>query len=196
LIASRCACTPYSPFRLRRSAQIGDEILTFTGERFEYSPVAFLPHSAINNHMTELFVHIETESVTLLASHRHLIMIADCISNAPKELLQAGELSSGVCVLTTQGAQRVVSAEMGRGKGLYSAVPLNGALLVVNGIVASPFVISHTVPNAFYALHRALYQLSPSSFKQSAEWIQVCAACEFCLCPTYVWLHSGSRIAS
>jgi hypothetical protein len=38
---------------------------------------------------------------------------------------------------------------------------------VVDGVVASPFAVSHAVPDAFYSLVRAAYKLSPAAAQSS-----------------------------
>ena len=41
---------------------------------------------------------------------------------------------------------------------------LDADLLVVGGIVVSPFAVSHTVPHAYYGLHRWIHRWMPAAF--------------------------------
>ncbi len=55
------------------------------------------------------------------------------------------------------------SLEAVQGEGLYTVVTENMIdLVVVNGVVASPFAVNHAVGNAFYAIHRLAYVIAPA----------------------------------
>ena len=46
---------------------------------------------------------------------------------------------------------------------MFDQIPPKGAgeLLVVNGVVASPFALNHAVADAYYNIHRGMYRLAP-----------------------------------
>jgi hypothetical protein len=80
----------------------------------------------------------------------------------------------GDCVQTVSGRERVVSVSTAEGKGIYTAIAME-ELLVVNGIVATPYGgINPMLANVYYNLHRLAYQvfgagLWPSSVQRATE---------------------------
>ena len=64
------------------------------------------------------------------------------------------------CLWTVDGAEAVVSATLApvAKRGIYSGVTLDNEFLVVNGVVASPFILAHGIVDAYYGAHRALYR--------------------------------------
>jgi hypothetical protein len=95
-----------------------------------------------------------------------LIAVSDHCGEIPSTsstLKRAASVKVGECVLTVAGDERVVSNVDEGGAGVYTAVTMEkDALLVVNGIVASPFAVNHAVGNTFYQLHRFAYAVAPS----------------------------------
>jgi len=63
--------------------------------------------------------------------------------------------------------QKIVSNTQEQGQGIYTIVT-GEEYVVVNGIVASPFAVSHYVPNAYYNFHRLAYKTFPESMKTIA----------------------------
>ena len=71
----------------------------------------------------------------------------------------AGEIIVGDCVHTIRGPEAVVFIDNIPGRGIYTITAME-RLLVVNGIVATPFGgINPTLANAYYNLHRLMYCL-------------------------------------
>ena len=83
-------------------------------------------------------------------------------------LQRAGAVVVGSCVLTVAGPEEVVSNEEAPAAGLHSLVT-TGALLVVNGVIASPFAGNHAAANAFYNVHRWLHKAFPSLLQ--SQWL-------------------------
>ena len=82
--------------------------------------------------------------------------------SAPFALAQAGKLAAGACVQTTSGKEAITAVTKEQSQGVASAITMNGELIVVNGIVASPFAVNHRIANAFYTIHRFAYALFPA----------------------------------
>lgn len=83
-------------------------------------------------------------------------------------LQRAGAVVVGSCVLTVAGPEEVVSNEEAPAAGLYSLVTTE-ALVVVNGVIASPFAGNHAAANAFYNVHRWLHKAFPSMLQ--SQWL-------------------------
>lgn len=131
---------------------IGDRILTAdsTGA-LSFSDVVFLPHAA--NKEIATFAELTTESgKTIKATKMHLLQACS------GELAYAGSFMKGGCLRTVDGPETIVSAAVTTAEGLYTAVTKN-EFIVVNGVLASPFAVSHTVGHYFYNIHRAIYQV-------------------------------------
>jgi len=137
---------------------IGDRVLTVDSNgKLSYSDVVFLPHG--KNNKEAVFVNMAMESgTTLKATPKHLVRTCG------GELVAAESVDIGMCLNTKTGGSTVTSKTYTVASGIYSAVT-NNEFLVVDGVVASPFAISHAVPHAFYHLHRAIYALAPSFLK-------------------------------
>ena len=90
----------------------------------------------------------------------HLVLGGKCGSLS---LVSAASIKVGECVRTISGGEEEVKkVSMEEKKGVYTVVTLSGGLIVVNGIVASPFAVNHHVADAFYLIQRILYYLAPS----------------------------------
>ena len=148
------------------AVQVGDEIAvasmdgTFAG----YSPVIAVPHAA--NTIQTTFVQISTVSgrdIKMTADH--LVQGGNC--NAGLSLVHAGALKTGECVQTVSGAEIIASVTTIAAEGIYTVVTKHDGLLIVNGIVASPFAVNHLVANSFYSVIRMLYSLFPSVAKSA-----------------------------
>jgi len=139
--------------------EIGDRVLTADANgELSFSNVVFLPHGP--NEKNAMFVQLTLgEGQALKATPKHLLRTCD------GSLAAAGELDIGTCLETKSGAATVASKTyVTTAAGIYTAVT-NNEFLVVDGVVASPFAISHALPHAFYHVHRALYATVPSVLK-------------------------------
>ena len=76
----------------------------------------------------------------------------------------------GDCVETVSGREKVVSIKKVEGKGIYTIIAME-ELIVVNGIVATPFGgVNPTVANIYYNLHRLVYAYAPTIMAKN--WVQ------------------------
>ena len=156
---------------------VGDRILTVnahTGE-FVYSDVAYLPHG--KNTETAVFTVLTTAAgrdVKMTANHMLPAGACDAAKSLP--VVAASAVAVGECVQTVSGRDRVVSVGTVEGEGIYTAIAME-ELLVVNGIVATPYGgINPTLANVYYNLHRLAYQvfgagLWPSSVQGATEGV-------------------------
>jgi Hint module len=146
--------------------QVGDSVLAYSTKTQStvYSDVVAVPHA--KNEIAATFSHITTESgkdIKMTAEH----LVAASVCGEASALKTAASVQVGECVQTVAGEERVVSNVEEAGRGLYTLVTKEDGLLVVNGIVASPFAVNHAVGNTFYQLHRAVYSLAPAFMKTS-----------------------------
>ena len=133
----------------------------------DYSPVVSIPHSV--NMIKTVFKSLVMRSGRVLKlTADHLVVAGDCDRmqmrmSSSSMLKQAGSLTPGQCVLGQDGVpDTIISVSDAPGEGVYTVVPLaHDKLLVVSGIVASPFAQNHAVANAFYSVHRAVYVFAP-----------------------------------
>jgi hypothetical protein len=66
----------------------------------------------------------------------------------------------GDCVQTVSGREQVVSVATVEGEGIYTAITME-ELLVVNGIVATPYGgVNPALANWYYNLHRLAYSVA------------------------------------
>jgi len=151
---------------------IGDRIRVVSidglGNRKDFfSPVIALPHPRGNTELA-LFHTITTDrsNRSLTVTPDHLILSGACgdkLSLRPASSARVGE-----CLYTLPGPVRIIQVERKILEGVYTAVTLESALLVVNGIVASPFAVNHLLVDSFYNIHRFLYRfILPASWKMT-----------------------------
>jgi len=135
---------------------IGDKIQTADAAgALSFSNVVALPHT-VNNKLAS-FVNVVTASgKSLKATKMHLLQQCD------GSLAYAGSLSEGDCLRTIDGDEAVTALSMTKAEGIYTAVTTN-EFLVVNGIVASPFAVTHGLVNSFYNLHRTVAKFMPTA---------------------------------
>jgi len=146
---------------------VGDNVLAYnpSSRSFLYSEVVSIPHAPNSQRTT--FVHLETlEGMSVKMTPEHLLPSGVCGSSF-FPLLKSGEVQLGSCVQTMNGEQKIVSKTREQGQGIYTIVT-GEEYVVVNGIVASPFAVSHYVPNTFYNFHRLAYKAFPESMKTIA----------------------------
>lgn len=144
---------------------LGDEIAvaTMDGTFAGYSPVIAVPHA--KNSIKASFAQISTVSgrdIKMTADH--LVLGGAC---AAPSLVQAGSLKAGECVQTVSGAEAIASISTVESEGIYTVVTKHDGLLIVNGVVASPFAVNHLVTNSFYNIVRLMYRVMPSVAKTS-----------------------------
>lgn len=134
---------------------IGDRILTADAEgELSFSDVVFLPHAT--NKELATFAELTTVSgKSIKATKMHLVQACS------GELAYAGSFKKGGCLRTVDGPETIESAVVTTAEGLYTAVTEN-EFIVVNGVLASPFAVSHTAGHYYYNIHRAIYKVSPS----------------------------------
>ena len=136
--------------------RVGDRVLSVNrqGEAV-YSDVVYLPHGA-NNHPTT-YVQIGTESGRDLKMTTNHILPAGACALSSLPLVTASSIAVGDCVQTVSGREQVVSVSEVGGHGIYSIIAME-ELVVVNGIVATPFGgVNPTLANTYYNLHRMAY---------------------------------------
>jgi len=151
--------------RAMADVKVGDEIAVaaMDGAFVGYSRVIAVPHAA--NAIKTTFTQISTVSgrdIKMTADH--LVMGGSC---AAPSLVQAGSLKIGECVQTVSGAETVSAITSVISEGIYTVVTKHDGLLIVNGIVASPFAVNHLVANSFYNIVRFVYGVVPSMAKTS-----------------------------
>jgi Hint module len=71
----------------------------------------------------------------------------------PGQLKYARDVVIGDCIYTTHGVEQVVRIIHTTAEGIHTVVTKE-EFIVVNGVVASPFAISHTFVNIYYNLFR------------------------------------------
>ena len=138
---------------------VGDRILTVNGKGEQvYSDVAYLPHG--KNTEKAVFTVLTTEAgrdVKMTANH--VLPAGDC-SATSLPVVAASTVVVGECVETVSGRERVVSVSMAEGEGIYTAIAME-ELLVVNGIVATPYGgVNPALANVYYNLHRLAYSVA------------------------------------
>jgi hypothetical protein len=137
---------------------VGDRILTVNAHTgvFVYTDVAYLPHG--KNAEKAMFTVLATAAgrdVKMTANHMLPAGACDAAKSLP--VVAASAVVVGECVQTVSGRERVVSVGTVDGEGIYTAIAME-ELLVVNGIVATPYGgINPTLANVYYNLHRLRY---------------------------------------
>jgi hypothetical protein len=145
------------------SIRVGDRVLASsrTGD-FKYADVIAVPHG--KNDIETSFVVVSTAATDLKLTPDHLILSGVCGSDLA--LKKAADVLVGSCLMTTTGQVNVSGISVARGKGVYTIVTTE-ELVVVNGIVASPFALNHFAADSFYNVVRLLHRSSPAMLKSS-----------------------------
>ena len=165
--------------------QVGDRILTINakGERV-YSPVVYLPFGRNERHT--MFTTITTESgrdLTMTANHllpagacTTTSSVTDALLLSALPFVAATDVIVGDCVQTISGREQVVSVGKVEGKGIYTVIAME-ELIVVNGIVATPFSgVNPTLANIYHNLHRLVHATAWGKHLLSTglhQWLQV-----------------------
>ena len=140
--------------------QTGDRILAAnTAGGLVYSDVVFVPHA--KNDIEAEFTQIITESGRdIKMTGLHMIPAGSCTDGNTLPLVYASTVAADSCVSTISGLEKVVEVKKSMEKGVYTVVVMD-EMIVVNGIIASPFGVSHTFTNIYYNLHRFAYTTFP-----------------------------------
>lgn len=133
---------------------------------FSFSTVVAVPH-AKNNIVTD-FIEILTSGdadetwepsyargTSIRLTSDHLLAAGDCDRmrlGGKLPLLKAQNVEAGLCVLTVNGLEKITTVGIVRSQGIYTVV-IDNEYVVVNGIVASPFAISHSWGRLFYSFY-------------------------------------------
>ena len=139
--------------------QVGDIVMVASKDRkISFSPVIVIPHP-VNADETE-FVKLKTESGRdIKMTPIHLVMGGIC--GNIHSLKEANSLRVNDCVSTIDGEEIITDKTSMLGNGIYTVVTAADEYLVVNGVLVSPFASNHMVANAFYNIHRAIYEYTP-----------------------------------
>ena len=140
---------------------LGDRILTanMDGSLKGFSEVIATPHSG--DASKALFARIITQGgKDIKMTPSHLVLAGDC--NANLSLVGAGSVEAGQCIQTVDGQDQVLSNTNTESVGMRSVVTKAGDLVVINGVVASPFAVNHWLADAWYTIHRGAFALFPS----------------------------------
>jgi hypothetical protein len=135
--------------------KIGDRILSADVEgKTSFSDVVYVPHSA--NTIEATFVVLTTVTGrNVKMTTNHFLPAGQC--GATMTVRRADAVSAGDCIMTVDGAEKVMDMVTMQGKGIYTVVT-NKEYIVVNGIVATPFGgVNPTIANIYYNLHRVVY---------------------------------------
>jgi len=148
--------------------KMGDRILgSDANGNTKYSEVIAVPHA--RNTESAVFTQLETASGNdIKMTSEHLVMVSKACDSS-SELVQAGQVAPGMCLMTTSGLDNVKSTSEVTSKGIYTVVLQDSEMVVVNGVVASPFAVNHATANAYYNVVRALPSslMSMSLLKQA-----------------------------
>ena len=153
--------------------KVGDRVLTMNAKsgKMMFSDVVFLPHGS--NTKSTTFVKITTVSGRdLKMTMNHVLPVGTCDTKQSLSYVSASEIVVGVCVETVHGREAIVSVESIEGKGIYTMIAME-ELLVINGIIATPFGgINPTLANMYYNLHRLVYSLVGCNVLTMYELVQ------------------------
>ena len=151
--------------------RVGDRVLSVNAKgEAVFSDVVYVPHGP--NHHPTTFVQIGTESGRDLKMTTNHILPAGACALPSLPLVAAASIAVGDCVQTVSGREQVVSVGKVEGQGIYTIVAME-ELIVVNGIVATPFGgVNPTLANIYYNLYRVWYSGVGASFKGANVWVQ------------------------
>ena len=153
--------------------KVGDRVSTMNAKSgmMMFSDVVFLPHGS--NMESTTFVKITTVSGRdLKMTMNHVLPIGACDTKQSLSYHSASEIVVGDCVETVHGREPIVLVESMEGKGIYTLITME-ELLVINGIIATPFGgINPTLANMYYNLHRLVYSLLGSYVYTMHELVQ------------------------
>jgi Hint module len=140
---------------------VGDRILSADAAgKMAYSEVVAVPHA--KNEIQARFIQLVTESGRdVKMTGLHMVPAGSCSMSGDLPLIYASAVKMGDCIKTVDGLEKVVGLKESVSKGIYTVVAMN-EYVVVNGVVASPFAISHVFANVYYNLYRMVYAYFPN----------------------------------
>lgn len=140
---------------------VGDRVLAAdaTGT-IVFADVVAVPHPP-NSRRTQFIQVVTTSGKDLKLTAAHLLPAGPCdevkACSASLQLVPASSVCAGMCVLTVDGVEEVAATRLIVGEGVYSLVT-SEEMVVVSGVVASPFAVNHAVATAFYNMHRLFFR--------------------------------------
>ena len=151
--------------------RVGDRVLSVNAQgEAVFSDVVYVPHGLNNHHAT--FAQIGTESGRDLKMTMNHILPAGSCAAPVLSYVAAASIAVGDCVQTVSGREQVVSVGKVEGQGIYTIVAME-ELIVVNGIVATPFGgVNPTLANIYYNLHRLWYTARGGGLLGTGRWLQ------------------------
>jgi hypothetical protein len=119
-----------------------------------------------------VFTAISTDAGRDLKMTANHILPAGSCAAPVLPLVAARQIAVGDCVQTASGREQVVSVNKVEGQGIYTIVAME-ELIVVNGIVATPFGgVNPTLANMYYNLHRLAYAGCSVAVNSVSMWAQ------------------------
>jgi len=117
--------------------QVGDKIQTADiYGNFDFAPIISLPHKAGNSEMATFLKIVTDAGKSVQMTPGHLI------PNCAGKMFSAKDVAVGDCVRTVDGKEAVSEITSATHFGVYTAVTAH-ALIVANGIIASPFSVDN-----------------------------------------------------
>ena len=133
-----------------------------------FSYVVYLPHGRNEEHT--IFAQVATESGRDLKMTMNHMLPAGACALSVLPYVAAGKVVVGDCVQTVSGREQVVSIKKVEGKGIYTVIAME-ELIVVNGIVATPFGgINPTLANIYYNMYRVMFTFVHGTTMVSNGW--------------------------
>lgn len=116
-------------------------------------------------------MELKTERFAVKMTPNHLLPVSsNCENGASFSMGMAKDVVPGNCVRTVDGISQIVSVRRLNGYGVYTAVAQHPhGQIVVNGIVASSFAVSHSIVNSYYHIHRAMTAVFPKWVLESPK---------------------------
>jgi hypothetical protein len=156
------------------SVKLGDRILTtdITGRNARFSEVVLLPHP--KNDIRSAFLRLATSSgADIKVTADHLLLSDPRCDGSGAVLVRASDLVEGMCLMGCSHASQALCAAADpississvESFGLYTVIT-EDELVVVNGIIASPFAINHSAAHSYYTLMRALFRCFPHVWRR------------------------------
>ena len=142
-------------------ASVGDIVMvmsSFDGQSISFKSIVSVPHGNKNS-VEATFLEITTVTgKSIQMTSDHLVLGGHCDTIIKADLVLASSLTHSTdCLYTIDGKEEIVSITQFVSQGIYSVVTESADdLLVVNGIIASPFSGNHQVANAFYNIVRVV----------------------------------------
>jgi hypothetical protein len=146
------------------AVRVGDVVLAAdrNGRQLLYSKVVAVPHPPNSARAVFTTIHLKSGAWISLTPDHLLLVLTRCESAYSLVLLAAQDVKLGMCLLSqsqqvaTEDKIISIDTQVKEDLGVYTIVT-DEEMIVVNGIIASPFAINHAVPHAFYRFHRLWY---------------------------------------